>query len=71
MNAPEPRESTESSAKPVDPPKPPDAPLTAPASVTAAHDSVPASAPKKPSPEEQLAAFEEQLKEDDWGHQPC
>lgn len=27
--------------------------------------------PKKPSPEEQMAAFEEDLKESDWGHQPC
>jgi hypothetical protein len=23
------------------------------------------------SPEEQLARFEEDLKENDWGHQPC
>jgi hypothetical protein len=23
------------------------------------------------SPEEQMAAFEEDLKESDWGHQPC
>lgn len=27
--------------------------------------------PKKLSPEEQMAAFEEDLKESDWGHQPC
>ena len=31
--------------------------------------------PPKPSgqmtPEEQMAAFEESLKESDWGHQPC
>ena len=26
---------------------------------------------KKLSAEEQLAAYEESLKEDDWGHQPC
>lgn len=24
-----------------------------------------------PTPEEQMAAFEEALKEEDWGHQPC
>ena len=23
------------------------------------------------TPEEQMALFEKQLKEDDWGHQPC
>jgi hypothetical protein len=27
--------------------------------------------PNKLSPEEQLAQYEEQLKEEDWGHQPC
>jgi hypothetical protein len=26
---------------------------------------------KKLTPEEQMARFEESLKEDDWGHQPC
>jgi len=26
---------------------------------------------KKLTPEEQMAAFEEELKETDWGHQPC
>ena len=33
----------------------------------------PADSEKKPqlSPEEQMANFEDQLKEDDWGHQPC
>ena len=28
-------------------------------------------APKPLSKEEQLARFEESLKHDDWGHQPC
>ena len=28
-------------------------------------------APKKLSAEEQMAAFEDALKESDWGHQPC
>lgn len=27
--------------------------------------------PKELTPEEQLALYEEQLKEEDWGHQPC
>lgn len=27
--------------------------------------------PSNLTPEEQMARFEEQLKEDDWGHQPC
>jgi len=33
----------------------------------------PAEPEKKPelSPEEQMANYEDQLKEDDWGHQPC
>jgi len=26
---------------------------------------------KAPSPEEQMERFEEDLKENDWGHQPC
>ena len=31
-----------------------------------------ASAEAKPlTPEEQMALYEEKLKEDDWGHQPC
>ena len=30
----------------------------------------PAEAPKL-SPEEQMALFEKDLKENDWGHQPC
>jgi hypothetical protein len=34
-----------------------------------------ASTPEAPalpaSPEEQMARFEEALKEEDWGHQPC
>jgi hypothetical protein len=27
--------------------------------------------PKKLTPEEQMALFEKDLKENDWGHQPC
>ena len=27
--------------------------------------------PNKLTPEEQMAAFEKDLKENDWGHQPC
>jgi hypothetical protein len=26
---------------------------------------------RKLTPEEQMALFEKELKEDDWGHQPC
>jgi hypothetical protein len=29
------------------------------------------SEPKKLTPEEQMALFEKDLKENDWGHQPC
>jgi len=28
-------------------------------------------APRKLTPEEQMALFEKELKENDWGHQPC
>ena len=27
--------------------------------------------PNKLTPEEQMALYEKELKEDDWGHQPC
>lgn len=27
--------------------------------------------PRKLSPEEQMALYEKELKENDWGHQPC
>ena len=30
-----------------------------------------ANAPEKLTPEEQMALYEEHLKENDWGHQPC
>lgn len=41
---------------------------------TPAVDTKPAASdkPEKPlSPEEQMERFEEDLKENDWGHQPC
>jgi len=28
-------------------------------------------APQKLTPEEQMALYEKELKENDWGHQPC
>jgi len=31
----------------------------------------PAEAEQSASPEEQMAEFEEALKNEDWGHQPC
>ena len=31
----------------------------------------PSEAKKKLTPEEQMAAFEKAMKEEDWGHQPC
>jgi hypothetical protein len=33
--------------------------------------SSPAGAEKKPGTDEQMAKYEEYLKETDWGHQPC
>ena len=46
-------------AKPTAPVAPGVAPETAPISTS------------KLTPEEQMAAFEKDLKENDWGHQPC
>jgi hypothetical protein len=45
-----------------------------PADASAPSPSAPSAKPKpaKPlTPEEQMALYEEKLKEDDWGHQPC
>jgi hypothetical protein len=37
-----------------------------------AHDLPESSESARPlTPEEQMAAFEKELKESDWGHQPC
>jgi hypothetical protein len=33
--------------------------------------SADAAPPKQLSPEEQMALYEDSLKETDWGHQPC
>lgn len=49
------------------PPQPPAAPPSPPP--LAADGSVP---PAKPlTPEEQMERFAQELKENDWGHQPC
>ena len=55
-------------------PRKPDHPETKP--VAAPQSNAPASAMEaKPNkaltPEEQMALFEKELKETDWGHQPC
>ena len=42
-----------------------EAPLVAPAAPPAEFD------PSKLTPEEQMARFAKELKENDWGHQPC
>ena len=34
-------------------------------------DTLGPAAPRKLTPEEQMALYEEDLKETDWGHQPC
>ncbi len=57
------------------------APRPTPVAPTAAHPvappatgAVPEPAPtpvNQLTPEEQMAAFEKDLKENDWGHQPC
>ncbi len=57
-------------------------PREAPRDEPAAARAVPANPPEGPSlgtsvpvdqlsPEEQMALFEKELKEKDWGHQPC
>jgi hypothetical protein len=53
----------------IDPPSAPRESDTPPTpAVTPAEPAVEAS---KLSPEEQMALFEKELKETDWGHQPC
>jgi hypothetical protein len=47
------------------PPQDPNADPAAPASAQSAPQ------PKELSPEEQMALYEKELKENDWGHQPC
>ena len=51
-------------------------PATAPAARLSSGGDVTGSAggpgePAKLTPEEQMALYEEHLKENDWGHQPC
>lgn len=41
-----------------------------PSTESESDDSKPSATPPL-TPEEQMAAFEEDLKESDWGHQPC
>jgi hypothetical protein len=48
--------------EPTPPVSPPPSPSTA---------AEPAAEPKPLTPEEQFALFEKDLKENDWGHQPC
>lgn len=53
-------------------PQKPAANETNPAAPSAADASVDPSASTNPSPpEEQMARYEDDLKETDWGHQPC
>jgi hypothetical protein len=50
----------------------PDTPQKPPADVSASEPPAPAPPSAKPlSPQEQMEQFEEDLKENDWGHQPC
>ena len=50
---------------------PPAAPPANPAAPPAATPDSPPAPPLPLSREEQMARFEEALKEEDWGHQPC
>jgi hypothetical protein len=54
---------------------PPQPPLSPPANPSLKNVTSPASEPvadpNSLSPDEQMARFEQELKETDWGHQPC
>ena len=52
-------------------PAPPDKPAKAPDPDAHAVQGGKASDPKPLSKDEQMALYEEDLKENDWGHQPC
>lgn len=47
------------------------APASAPKVVPPPASADPAIDPSKLTPEEQMALYEKDLKENDWGHQPC
>lgn len=53
------------------PPIPPSEPSRPEAGKDAPASPLPAVTKPKLSKEEQMAQFEEALKEEDWGHQPC
>ena len=68
MNEPQNSGASESGADPGKAPPP----VTTPAAGTGMADGVRVGVPvEKLSAEEQMALFEEKLKEEDWGHQPC
>ena len=56
------------SREPLNPSTPPAADAVGPVLPPAAGETPPA---KQLTPEEQMALFEQELKETDWGHQPC
>lgn len=64
----QPRDPDNVPTAPTSRPTPPAAPK--PGEVATANADEPAS-PQGLSPEEQMALFEQDLKEKDWGHQPC
>ena len=53
---------------PANPPAPLEPAQAAPVEVSPARATVP---PAALTPEEQMALFEKELRENDWGHQPC
>lgn len=50
--------------------RPPDTP-PAPEPASVPPDAAAASAPEQLTPEEQMERFAKELKNEDWGHQPC
>ena len=57
--------------KPTRPPAPPLAAAVANTAAAPLEASGSETDPRKLTPEEQMALFEKDLKENDWGHQPC
>lgn len=56
---------------PIQPEKTPPTPAAGPAGPGTAPAAGDVMAANKLTPEEQMALFEKELKENDWGHQPC
>lgn len=52
-------------------PRHPDSPVVLKPTVVPPQSTAPVATTPALTPEEQMALFEKELKEQDWGHQPC